>query len=187
MKTYSASQPKRPSRARLILPIGGVGLFIACIFALVSGMQKSYGEAEVIRSIHSIALYRSDKPGVANGGPLGPWWISATSVDPMSGKLYDFSISTGTMIIAAKSAMIDLDSEADTFAFDLEEVVMTRIPNPREPDIEEILVTREHYRLGPAPFGANIVPDGDAVPRPNPNRAPAERSPLAGVQDDLGK
>ena len=186
MNTNSTSS-KRPSRARFILPIGGVGLFIACIFALVSGTKKSFGEAEVIRSIHSIALYRSEKPGVANGGPLGPWWISATSVDPVSGKLHDFSISTGTMIIAARTAMIDLDSEADTFAFDLEDVVMTLIPNSREPDTEEILVTREHYRLGPAPFGANIVPDGGAAPRPNPNRAPPERSPLAGVQDDLGK
>ena len=144
---YATTNPKQSSRAKFILPIAGTGLLIACLFALFSSMKKTYSEAEVIRSIHLIALRQSEKPGVPDGGPLGHWWISALNVDPISGELFDFSITTDTMIIAAQSVMVDIDSLADTFAFDMTGVVLTRIVESDDDD-GEILVTREHYRLG---------------------------------------
>lgn len=178
---YPRTNPKQSSRVNLILPIAGTGLLIACLFALFFGMRKTYSEAEVIRSIHIIALRQSEKPGVPNGGPLGHWWISAVNVDPISGELFDFSITTDTMIIAAQSVMVDIDPLADTFTFDMTGVVMTRIVASDDDD-GEILVTRDHYRLGPAPFGVDIIPDAGTVPVVMPKEKLSDLGDLAGVQ-----
>lgn len=178
---YPRTNPKQSSRVNLILPIAGTGLLIACLFALFFGMRKTYSEAEIIRSIHIIALRQSEKPGVPNGGPLGHWWISAVNVDPISGELFDFSITTDTMIIAAQSVMVDIDPLADTFTFDMTGVVMTRIVASDDDD-GEILVTRDHYRLGPAPFGVDIIPDAGSARKPTPKEESSELSDLAGNQ-----
>lgn len=177
----ATTTPKQSSRAKFILPIASTGLLIACLFSLFFSMRKTYSEAEVIRSIHIIALRQSEKPGVPNGGPLGHWWISALNVDPITGKLFDFSITTDTMIIAAKSVMVDVDPLADTFAFDMTGVVLTRIV-ASDDDKGEILVTREHYRLGPAPFGVDIIPDAGSVREPTPKEESPELAELAGIQ-----
>lgn len=178
---FYPSSPSKSSRAKFILPIAGTGLLIACLFALFFSMRKTYSEAEIIRSIHIIALRQSEKPGVPNGGPLGHWWISAVKVDPITGKLFDFSITTDTMIIAAQSVMVEIDPLADTFTFDMTGVVLTRFSDSND-DEGEILVTREHYRLGPAPFGVDIIPDAGTVPVVMPKEKLSGLGNLAGVQ-----
>ena len=177
----ATANPKQSSRAKFILPIAGTGLLIACFFVLFFSLKKTYSEAEVIRSIHTIALRQSEKPGVPHGGPLGHWWISAVNVDPISGELFLFSITTDTMMIAAQSVMVDIDSLADTFAFDMTGVVLTRLVESGDEE-GEILVNREHYRLGPAPFGVDIIPDAGSAREPTPKEDSSELAELAGIQ-----
>ncbi len=181
LSEYAMTNPKQSSRAKFILPIAGTGLLIACLFALFSGMKKTYSEAEIIRSIHTIALRQSEKPGVPDGGPLGHWWISAGNVDPISGKLFEFSITTDTLMIAAQTVMVDIDPLADTFTFDMTGVVLTRIVESDD-DEGEILVHHEHYRLGPAPFGVDIIANAGSAQEPTPNEESSELEELAGIQ-----
>lgn len=169
------------SRARFILPIAGTGLLIACVVVITLSLRPSYGESEILRSIHGIALSRSQKPGVPDGGPLGPWWISATRLDPISGTLHDFSITSDTMIIAAESARIEVDAFDDTFSIDMNMVVLTRLPGETPDEVEQQLVQYDHYRLGPASFDVDISPNAGRLP-PREPAPPLETSPLAGIQ-----
>lgn len=180
---FSAKRATRPSPARLILPVAGLGLLVAMIFAVTRSISPGYSEAEMLRSVHATALRRSSKPGVPDGGPLGPWWISAGEADPITGQFRDFSITTDTMIIAARIARVRIDPVADTFTIDMEHVVMTRFEQGPEAE-EGTLVELESYTLGPAPFEVNIRPDaGGPLIRDEPE---IDRSPLAGVQPPGG-
>ncbi|MCZ6834145.1 MAG: hypothetical protein O7G85_00070 [Planctomycetota bacterium] len=172
---------RRPkSRARFILPIVLIGLIAAIPIVMMRSMPSDYSEAEILRSIHATALRQSEKPGVPNGGPLGPWWISASEADPISGEFRDFSITTETMIIAARMARVEIDPFEDTFVIDMEGVVMTRFK--KGDDAEEYqLVDMDHFRLGPAPFGIDIRADAGRS-RPDGSSRTTNTSPLAGVQ-----
>lgn len=181
-----SARPRQPSsngrsRARFILPIAGTGLLIACVVVITLSLRPTIGESEILRSIHSIALSKSQKPGVPDGGPFGPWWISATRLDPISGLLHDFSITSDTMIIAAESARIEVDAFEDTFSIDMNTVVLIRLPGEAPDEVEQQLVKFDHYRLGPAPFDVNILPNAGRLP-PGEPVPPAETSPLAGIQ-----
>ncbi len=168
--------PSRPTtsaqRVKLLIPVMALGLVVAIAGIWWSKSNPTYGEAQVLRTIHTIALTRSPDAERADGGSLGPWWISASGVDPLTGELQDFSITSGTMIIAAKSARVEIDAYADTFSFDMKGVVMTRVaPEPDDGGDDQFLIEHDRYRLGPAPFGADIIA----------NAGSTGRSPLAGV------
>ena len=107
--------------------------------------------------------------------------ISAVSIDPITGRLFDFSITTETMIIAAQSVMVDIDPLADTFAFEMTGVVLTKIADAGD-DEGEILVDRKFYRLGPAPFGVDIIPDAGSAPETMPKEELSDLGDLAGIQ-----
>lgn len=169
------------SRARLILPIAGTGLLIACIVVITLSLRPTIGESDILRSIYSIALSKSQKPGVPDGGPFGPWWISASRLDPISGTLHDFSITSDTIIIAAESARIEVDAFENTFSIDMNTVVLTRLPGEAPDEVEQQLVKFDHYRLGPASFDVDILPDAGRLPPIEPGPS-AEPSPLAGIQ-----
>ena len=173
--------PRRRSRARLILPMAGAGLFIACIYILISTARDEYSEAAVLRTIHEVALIKSQVPGVADGGLIGPWWISASRVDPITGTLHDFSLASGRMVIAAEFADLKIDAYEDTFSFNLHGVVLTRVPGEFEDVSEAHLIEYEQYLLGPAPFGADIIPDAGSTRRRNNAEQDRPPSPLAGV------
>lgn len=175
------SKRRKISRARLILPIAGAGLLMACSYILISSSREKYSEAAVLRTIHEVVLHKSQRPGVADGGLIGPWWISASRVDPISGTLYDFSLASGQMVIAAKYADLEIDAYEDTFSFNLHGVVLTRIPGEFEDVGEAFLIEYEQYLLGPAPFGADIIPDAGTAPRRNNDERDRPPSPLAGV------
>jgi len=171
-------QPRRRSPMRIIAPIVLVVLVVVLIVVVRRRGLPHYSEAQMLRSIHATALRHSDKAGVPDGGPLGPWWISASEGDPFTGELRNFSITTEAMIIAAQTARIRIDPYADTFMIDMEHVVMTRFESGPDAEMHS-LVELDHYRLGPAPFHVDIRPDAGRSARPP--ASPVDASPLAGV------
>ena len=104
-------------RLTLLLPVAAVvGMLI-----LVSGSPETLTASEVISRIHEIALARPQ------GGLIGPWWVAASSHDPVSGKLKMLRVEWGDVRIAAKTARVVIDPVADTFRFDMWDVVMANI------------------------------------------------------------
>lgn len=152
-------------------------------------MHRPHTASAVMRDLRDLALARGHIPGEPNGGELGPWWISAASFDPMSGELKNFRLKSGSIELAAQSAKILVDPEADSIGFDLWRVVYTVLPNESHPDQVGELIELESYTLGPVPYGHEIVRDSgaDAPPTIPPRRTPQPtdetHDPLAGVTE----
>jgi hypothetical protein len=161
MSLLTPKPARRVSPARLLLPVLAAGLVMACVLVLLRTSRSGHTVSQVKRGIHTIALHRSTEPDRADGGPLGPWWIAADGVDPVTGVLENFHVSSGNMEIAARGARLTVDPVDDTFTFELLDVAFTRVPDPdaSEPEPEGLLVSKERYVLGPAPYGVDIVSD----------------------------
>ncbi|MHC4908110.1 MAG: hypothetical protein ACYTF9_00115 [Planctomycetota bacterium] len=154
---------RRRSNAWLILPVLALGIIAACALALFRMNTPVRTISEVTREVAALALHRGES-GQEDGGTLGPWWITASSIDPASGFLLDFRVSSGQLHIAAGSAHILVDAERDAFSFQLYEVVVTRVPDGGEA-ADAYLVTLDEHLLGPIPYGVDIVPDDDLAGR----------------------
>jgi hypothetical protein len=143
---------------RAIVSILAAVSFTTAVFLIIQNADRSQTETQAIESIRDIAL---GQPGLA-GGHIGSWRISAVSVDQRTGDLKDFRLESGAMSVAAKTARIVVDPEHDTFTFNLEDVVYTRVPieDGENPSRDQYLLELEHYVLGPAPYGVDIVTDG---------------------------
>ena len=66
-------------------------------------------------------------------------------------------------MIAGDVAQLTVDPEADSFCFELRNVVYTRVPSERETeasDEDAFVHSMEHYILGPVPYGVDIIHDG---------------------------
>ncbi|MDY7107685.1 MAG: hypothetical protein SYC29_03520 [Planctomycetota bacterium] len=166
------------ARARLILPFAAAGLFIACIVVLLQGSRESHTVSHVQRVVRDIALAGGSPDAPRGAGAIGPWKISASDVDPLTGEFADFHLEAGAIVLGAERAALFVDVKADTFGFELWDVVFSRVPPPGEDDSGAFVHRVDHYILGPAPYGKNIVPDancGAPIGRPQPP-APSEQT-----------
>ncbi len=179
--------PRRPVRAdrgfprgaaagRLLLPLLGVGLIALGVVIAVRSGDRSWTVSEVTQELRRIAL-EGGRAESASAGWLGPLRIATRSIDAATGEFVGFRIETDTVMVTAERAELQVDAAADTFAFDLRDVVFTRIPSEQEsaavaaadaqaspfgrPEAVASLVhTTDRHLFGPAPFGRDIVPDG---------------------------
>lgn len=165
------------SRARLILPFAAAGLFIACIAVLLHGSRDSHTVSYVQRTVRDIALAGGSPQAPPGAGAIGPWKISASDVDPFTGEFLDFHLEAGSIVLGAQRAVLHVDARADTFGFEMWDVVFTRVPSPDDDEQDAFVHRMDHYVLGPAPYGKNIVPDGGSgAPAAPPSPAPAAPS-----------
>ncbi len=145
---------------RPVLRVGVAALVVAFVILLVSGSPETRTVSEVIAEVHEIALHEPQ------GGLIGRWWVSAAGIDPDTGRLRSFKIECGPIHIAAKSARVIVNHHADSFQFEMLDVVMARVPEPGEPDDDEVLRVLDRFVLGPLPYPMDIVPDKNANPLP---------------------
>ncbi len=144
----------------MALPVVAVTLCGAAIAFALWTAHRPITVSTVTEDLRQLVLYRSNHPARDDGGPVGPWWVIARSLDPVSGRLLNLRISCEDRQIAARSAKVTINPDDDTFSFDLEGVVITRFPpDSSEEPHEERLLTLDRYQLGPVPYGRNIVPD----------------------------
>lgn len=154
---------KDASRARLVLPVAGAGLTIACVGLLLRGAPERHTTSQVARMIQETALASNEPDAPRDAGILGPWHIAAERIDPVSGHLMNFQLKSGQMMVAARSARIAIDPENDTFSFEMWDVVYTRVPERNAADQNAFAHALDHYVLGPAPYKFDIVADGAAA------------------------
>jgi hypothetical protein len=154
------------SPARLLLPLGSVGVLLVCAGLMLRGHGETETASSVARRIQQTALAGARPDAQHGAGMLGPWMIAAERVDPATGRLVNFRLQTPTAMISATSADILVDPRDDSFSFDLHDVVVLHIPAEDEEEIDARMVRMDEYRLGPVPYGADIVPDDhDRLPR----------------------
>jgi hypothetical protein len=151
------------SRVRLIAPAIGAGLFAACLILVARSRSQVVSETDVERTIQELAIRRSDRPNVDDGGIIGPWWVAASRVEPATGRLEHFRITSGPLRIAARWARVVVDPVDNAFSFELSDVVITRVPERDDDEDGHQLMTLEQYTLGPVPFDADIKPDPSPV------------------------
>lgn len=150
---------KSPQRARLwcFVPIVLTGVIVLTVLGAMRARRGEVTVDEIVAEIYAVALSRSEREGVEDGGPIGPWWVAATRVDAERGLLLDFRLRSADLRVAARSARVVVDPDADTFGFELRDAVLTRFPE-RESDGERVgLLTVERHHLGPVHEGRDIV------------------------------
>jgi hypothetical protein len=153
---------RRISRAWLLVPFAVAGLAVALAAAWLVNANRPQPVTGVARDIKAIVLSRSATPGLEDGGAIGPWWVSAAGVDDRTNTFHVFRLRSGELRVAAKTARLVIDPEANTISFDLRDVVILRVPErPRDggDDAEQGLARLDTYLLGPAPYGRRIVHD----------------------------
>ena len=141
-------------RGRLILPVAALGLLVAGTVWLIQTTRQAHSVSRVTGNIRDIVLSKPD------GGLIGPWLVSAREQDPLTGEFQDFKMESGSMRIAAKTARLAVDPYTDTFSFELWDLVLTRVPDTADTNADAYLIQMDHHVLGPAPYGADITPDG---------------------------
>jgi hypothetical protein len=177
IEDHKATGKGGASRARLILPFAAAGLFMACIAVLLHGSRDSHTVSHVQRTVREIALAGGSPDAPPEAGVIGPWKISASDVDPFTGEFSDFHLEAGLIVLGAERAVLHVDARADTFGFEMWDVVFTRVPSPDEDEQDAFVHRMDHYILGPAPYGKNIVPDGGGgAPIAPPSTAPEAQS-----------
>ncbi len=146
--------------------------------------QRPYSASTVMRDLRDLALTRGEHPGDADGGQLGPWWISASSYDPLSGELKCFRLKSGSIELSAQSARILVDPEADSIGFDLWRVVYTVLPSAANPEQLGEVIEIETYTLGPVPYGHEIYGDAAWWAPPSTTRRPTTIADAPTAGDD---
>lgn len=137
-------------------------ILLAAVMFFFGGEKESESVSSVRRSIQNVVLTQP------NGGLLGPWWISAGDYDPLTGEFAGMRIECPPMLIGAGRARLIVDSDTDSFKFEMWDVLVVRLADEKEgpdaasgiPGDDSYLVNFDHYVLGPIPYGVNIVPDG---------------------------
>jgi hypothetical protein len=151
----------------LLLPAAGLGLLVAGAALLLKSEPEGHTVSQVRRSIRAIALAGGAENAPVQAGMIGPWRVATATIDPITGEFSDFRIESPPMLISAERAQLHVDAERDTFSFEMWNVVYTRVPKPGE-TVEGFLWSEDHYVLGPAPYGKDIIPDGAGVTEPPP-------------------
>lgn len=177
--------------SRMLLPLLGLGLIAAGAWFGLQKRSNAWTVSEVTQQMQRVALEGGLPTGDPSIGTLGPIRIGASGIDATTGEFMDFRIESERVIVVAERAILRVDPDKDTFAFDLFEVTFTRIPPMDEtaalPDgeaPESFVHTVPRHLFGPTPFGRDIVPDGrgggGSAPRQaarsgDPAGAPASR------------
>ena len=159
---HPAERPPQPSRARFIIPVVLIGLIVGLLGAVLKSHQPGMTVSEVTRAIRQVALRPSDRTEARQGGKIGPWWVAADECDdPLSGEFVNLRITSGNMLVAARRAKLHVDPRANSIRFEMWDVVFARVPYTKrtEQSEEHFVHQMEHYVLGPAPWGDEIVPD----------------------------
>ncbi len=138
---------------RLVGQVGAALVAVVVIVLLLSGSHRTKSISEVVGEIHEIALAQPQ------GGLIGPWWVSAAELDPLTGTLSFFKVEGGSLHIAARTARVVVDPQADTFQIEMWDVVVTGVGEPVAEGGAHELIDLPHYVLGPIPYGVDIVPD----------------------------
>ncbi len=130
---HATSHPPRPgaSRARaILLRMSIVALVGGVILVLMGRSGKTQTVSHVIREIHKIVLSKPD------GGFIGPWWVSAAGLDPITGELKAMKVEFGAIHMASKTARVVVNPDTDSFKFEMWDVVLIRVPpsSTRQPD-----------------------------------------------------
>jgi len=144
---------------RLLVPVAGAGLLAALAGVLLRGNAEAHSVSEVVRMVREIALAGNAADAPPGAGMIGPWKIAATGIDPVSGRLLDFRLKSGRLILATREAQVHVDPDTDTFSIEMWDVVYTRLPETDSADDDAVVHSLDHYILGPAPYGIDIVPD----------------------------
>lgn len=166
----SRSPGRRPSGAgpaRLIAPFALAGLAVALIMATVAVIRPAaHRESDVIRHIHEQALREPY-------GWIGPWRITADSIDPATGEMVDFTLEAETLHLTAERAAVRIDADANTFSLELWEVHFVPVPEAEGQSMDGALTYREHHVLGPIEYNRRIAPDVHGPPdAPEPVEPP---------------
>lgn len=144
----------------MIVPVAGAGLFIACMVILATRQPPRQTASEVRTKISEVVLHQSTKPGAQAGGAIGPWWVSASGFDPHTNVFENLRITSDQLHVAAETAELKIDPSADTFTFELDQVVLFDLDDADVPDRSTPMRTIRSYTLGPIEYGVDIVPDG---------------------------
>jgi hypothetical protein len=180
--TRSSSKSAGPAvPLRLLMPVLGAGVLVACIAVMIGGGGERQSVSEVMRQIHQKALAGNEPDAPYGAGRIGAWKIAAERVNPLTGELTSLRIQSGAMLVAARTAHVVVDPEADTFSFELHGVVYTRVPRDGEEVDGAFVHELDHYVLGPAPYGVDIVPD---QPGTTVRSGDTSRLSRAGLDDD---
>ncbi len=145
---------------RMILTLGVAAILIVSGFVLLRKEPETHTVSHVARLVREIALSTNAPDAPRGAGTLGPWKIAAQNVDPVDGDLINFQLTSRELMLGAERAKLIIDPETDTLTLELRQVVFARVPEEMKNDTEAFLHAREEYRLGPIPYGIDIVPDG---------------------------
>lgn len=157
------------SRSRFIVPVAAAGLIVACVGVLLHSTHRAHTVSHVTRTIRDIALAGNAVDAPLGAGTVGPWKIAAEDVDLLTGEFINFRLDSGPMLVTARRAALLVDPDADTFSFEMWDVVFTRTPDGRKPDGDSYVHRLDYHLVGPAPYGADIVRDAPAAAPPPPS------------------
>jgi hypothetical protein len=162
MPDPAPTTPSAPrSLARLAMPFAAAGMVVACLAVLLNGSRDpGVSESQVHREIREIALHRGGEGSQDDGGHVGPWWISASDVDPLTGIFRDFKLTSGKLRLASTSALLIVDADTDMVSIHLEDVVMVRVLDGTEDEPQRRLHHIDVFDLGPIRWHEDIVRDG---------------------------
>lgn len=149
--------------ARVLIPMLGLGLVGAGAWFGMQKRSNAWTVSDVTREMQRVALEGGMPTGDPAIGNLGPIRIGASSIDSTTGEFTEFRIESERVIVVAERAVLRVDPDDDTFAFDLFDVTFTRIPaegERSEDGSDSFIHTVPRHVFGPTPFGRDIVPDG---------------------------
>lgn len=159
----SASAARRGSiPLPTLIGVAGMVLLAVGVIMMFATRKPQETVGDVRAQIVSIVRAGSaERPGFGEG-LLGPWRLRASSIDERAGTFTDLVIEQDDVVITAASATLVIDVEADTFAFDLEDVTYVRADAPEAGAAigDGVFERMASHRLGPAPWGRDIVLGG---------------------------
>lgn len=171
-------RPAGAGPARLIAPFALAGLAVALIMATVAVLRPSpHRESDVIRHIQDQAMQDPY-------GWIGPWRITADSIDPATGEMVGFTLEAETLHLTADRAAVRVDTDANTFSLELSEVHFVPVPESDGQSMDGALTYRAHHVLGPIEYDRPIAPDVHAAPdAPDPVDPPLPDDIAQGESD----
>jgi len=140
----------------MLLPMAGGGVVVACLMGLMSREAPSRTTDEVREEIQSILLTRTSHAGLDDGGSIGPWWMAAERLDQTAGEFINIRLNSADLRLGARSAKLRINAEDDTFSFELNDVVMIRVPADGSESTEGF-GNLKFYMLGPVEYGVDII------------------------------
>ena len=145
--------------------MAGVGCLLAGAIMYMVREPPPTTVSTVTRQIAEIAL-AGGRAGTPRGADaVGPWRLSASSIDSITGEYQNLRVASGDTIIASRRAKLHVDPVTDTFSFEMWDVTFLTAPSAESGE-EGFVHQLDHHVLGPAPFNTDVVPDGGTAPTP---------------------